>query len=60
MRIRRTRLPGLRYDERAVTAGRDRVFLEYLRVNPGEESYPVAESFLLRGGKIVESKVFHG
>lgn len=54
------RLPGLRYEEQHLTAAADRVFMEYLRVNPGEESYVVAEVLVVRGGKIVESAVFHG
>lgn len=54
------RLPGLRYEEKHLTASGDRVFMEYLRVNPGEESYVVAEVLVVRGGRIVESHVFHG
>ncbi|HTJ42856.1 MAG TPA: nuclear transport factor 2 family protein [Kofleriaceae bacterium] len=54
------RLPGLRYEELTVTANDARVILEYLRVAPGEPSYPVAEAFDLRDGKIVASRVYHG
>lgn len=54
------RLPGLEYRERAVTAGDDRVWLEYLRTVPGEPDLLVAELFIVRGGRIVESAVFHG
>ncbi|MCC7110898.1 MAG: nuclear transport factor 2 family protein [Deltaproteobacteria bacterium] len=54
------RLPGLGYTERAVTAGGERVWLEYLRTVPGEADLLVAELFIVRGGRIVESAVFHG
>jgi 8-oxo-dGTP diphosphatase len=54
------RLPGLRYDEKALTASDGRVFMEYLRVNLGEASYVVAEVLELHGGHIVASRVFHG
>lgn len=54
------RLPGLRYEKLHLTASGDRVFMEYLRVNPGEPSFVVAEVLVVRGGKIVESYVFHG
>lgn len=54
------RLPGLEYRERAVTAGDGRVWLEYLRTVPGEPDLLVAELFLVRDGRIVESAVFHG
>ncbi len=55
------RLPGLRYEEKRITAGGDTVFLEYLRVNPGEESFLVAESYSVDArGRIRASHVFHG
>lgn len=54
------RLPGLRYEERAVTAGRDRVVLEYERTVPGEAPMRVAETYAVRDGRITESRVFHG
>jgi 8-oxo-dGTP diphosphatase len=55
------RLPGLRYEEKHLTGQGNRVFMEYLRVNPGEESYVVAEVLVVGPhGKIVESHVFHG
>jgi hypothetical protein len=68
------RLPELRYVERAITAARapafaegdgrgerdGRVVLEYERVVPGEAPLAVAESFAVRGGAIVESRVHHG
>lgn len=54
------RLPGLRYEEKRLTASGGRVFMEYLRVNPGEESYLVAEVLVIRAGKIAASAVFHG
>lgn len=56
------RLPGLRYEETAITANDDRVFIEYLRHAPNEAPMPVAEVFDVRGrdGKIVASRVYHG
>jgi 8-oxo-dGTP pyrophosphatase MutT (NUDIX family) len=54
------RLPGLFYRERAVTAGPSRVVLEYVREVPGEAPLVVAELFVVRAGRIVESHVFHG
>lgn len=60
------RLPGLRYEERALTAadGADgaRVFMEYLRHAPGEAELPVAEVLDMdpATGLIVASRVYHG
>jgi|GEM_PF-549742 len=55
------RLPGLRYEERHVTAMGDRVFVEYLRTVPGEEPFMVAEVFAVGpAGTIVASHVYHG
>jgi hypothetical protein len=54
------RTPGLRYEETAITAGADRVVLEYVRHADGEAPLPVAEAFDVRGGRIVASRVFHG
>lgn len=55
------RLPGLRYDESRITASGDTVFLEYQRVNPGEETRLIAESYTVDArGRIRASRVFHG
>jgi hypothetical protein len=54
------RLPGLSYEERAITAGEERVWLEYLRKCPGQADLLVAELFVVRGGRILQSAVFHG
>lgn len=54
------RLPGLRYEERALTCSADRVFLEYVRHAPGEAPLPVAEVFEVKHGRIVASRVYHG
>lgn len=55
------RLPGLRYDLKHVTAGGDRVYMEYVRENPGEPSLLVAEVLVVGpDGKIAASHVFHG
>jgi 8-oxo-dGTP diphosphatase len=55
-----SRLPGLHYAEKHVTASGERVFLEYVRSVPGESDLVVAELFVVRAGRIVESRVFHG
>lgn len=54
------RLPGLRYEETALTANDERVFMEYLRHAPGEPPMPVAEVLEVRNGRIVASRVYHG
>ncbi len=54
------RLPGLRYEAVTVTADASRVLIEYLRHLPGEPPAPIAEAFEIRGGRIVESRVYHG
>lgn len=54
------RLPGLRYEETALTADGDRVFMEYLRHAPNEAPLPVAEVLEVKGGRIVASRVYHG
>lgn len=54
------RLPGLRYEETAITANDERVFVEYMRHSPTEPPMPVAEVFDVRDGKIVASRVYHG
>jgi len=55
------RLPGLRYDERRVTAEGASVFLEYARTVPGEPELIVAERYDLDdAGLIARSHVFHG
>ena len=55
-----SRLPDLRYEEKAMTANEERVFVEYIRHCPGEAQRPVAEVFDVRGGRIVASRVYHG
>ncbi|MEO6418472.1 MAG: nuclear transport factor 2 family protein [Polyangiaceae bacterium] len=54
------RLPGLRYEETALTASDAQVFLEYVRHAPGEAPMFVAEVFEIEGGRIVASRVYHG
>ena len=54
------RLPKLRYVERTLTADGGRVFMEYLRVVPGEPDLPVAEVLVVKNGLITESRVYHG
>jgi ketosteroid isomerase-like protein len=54
------RLPGLRYEERTLTADGTRVFMEYVRHAPGEPDLPVAEVLDVTDGRIVGSRVYHG
>ena len=54
------RLPGLRYEETALTANDDRVFLEYVRHAPDGPPMPVAEVFDVKAGFITASRVYHG
>ncbi len=54
------RVPGLRYEESAVTASYERVLLEYVRHATSEAPMPVAEVFDVAGGRIVASRVYHG
>lgn len=55
------RLPQLRYEERHLTASGSRVFMEYDRVLPGEETLIVAEVLVLGPDRrITSSHVFHG
>ena len=54
------RLPGLSYQERSLTADGARVFMEYLRIAPGEPDLPVAEVLEVAGGRIAASRVYHG
>ncbi len=55
------RLPGLRYEERYLTAMGRRVVMEYVRTNPGDEPLYVAEVLVAtEAGVICESHVYHG
>ncbi len=54
------RLPGLGYQERTLTADGERVFMEYVRIAPGEPDLPVAEVLDIADGVIVSSRVYHG
>jgi len=55
------RLPGLHYEETRLTAMEDRVFMEYLRHNPGDPDLLVAEVLEVgTGGLIRASRVYHG
>jgi 8-oxo-dGTP diphosphatase len=54
------RLPGLRYEPLHLTASGGRVVMEYLRTVPGEADLVVAETLVVRDGRIVASHVFHG
>jgi heme-degrading monooxygenase HmoA/ketosteroid isomerase-like protein len=54
------RLPTMRYETAAITADRNRVYMEYVRRVEGEPDLPVAEVLDVRDGLIVASRVFHG
>jgi ketosteroid isomerase-like protein len=53
-------LEGLRYEPVTLTADGERVWMEYRRVLPGAPDLMVAEVLVVRGGRIVESRVYHG
>jgi ketosteroid isomerase-like protein len=54
------RLPALRYQTVSITGDAARAWMEYRRVLPGEAEMMVAEVLVVRDGKIVESRVYHG
>jgi hypothetical protein len=54
------RLPQLEYRERTLTATHERVFMEYIRIVPGEEDMNVAEVLEIASSKIIASRVYHG
>ncbi len=54
------RLPSLNYKVTSLTANGDRVFMEYIRSVSGEENMLVAEVLIVREGKIIASRVYHG
>ena len=54
------RLPSLNYKVTSLTANGDRVFMEYIRSVAGEENMLVAEVLIVRDGKIIASRVYHG
>jgi ketosteroid isomerase-like protein len=54
------RLPTLHYKVKTITANTDRVFMEYTRTVQGEEDMDVAEVLVVKEGKIIFSRVYHG
>ncbi len=55
------RLPGLRYEPEHLTAMGDRVFMEYVRKNPGDADLLVAEVLVVSNRGIIRaSRVYHG
>ncbi|MEO5572521.1 MAG: nuclear transport factor 2 family protein [Bacteroidia bacterium] len=54
------RLPQLHYEIIKLTADDEQVFMEYTRQTPGEEDLRVGEVLVIRNGKIVSSRVYHG
>jgi hypothetical protein len=55
-----SRLPSLKYNVQSLTANKERVFMEYLRLVTGEPDMRVAEVLDIRNGLIVYSRVYHG
>ncbi len=53
------RLPQLNYQEQTITANKERVFMEYIRIVPGEENMNVAEVLEIENNRIVASRVYH-
>jgi ketosteroid isomerase-like protein len=54
------RLPTLHYKVTSLTANSDRVFMEYIRTVENEEDMFVAEVLVIKEGKILASRVYHG
>ena len=54
------RLPDLHYRVTSLTANDERVFMEYVRMVPGEADMLVAEVLEIKSGVIVASRVYHG
>jgi ketosteroid isomerase-like protein len=54
------RLPQLQYIEKTITADHNKVFMEYIRIVPGEAEMLVAEILEIKNGVIVASRVYHG
>lgn len=54
------RFPSLNYKVTSLTANGDRVFMEYIRSVDGEENMLVAEVLIVKEGKIIASRVYHG
>jgi len=54
------RLPNLAYLEISLTADEHKVFMEYLRIVPGEQEMNVAELLVIENDLIVSSRVYHG
>lgn len=53
------RLPNLHYEVLFLTAEDDRIFMEYIRQTPGEDDLRVGEVLIIKGGKIISSRVYH-
>ena len=54
------RLPNLHYQEKTITGNHERVFMEYLRIVPGEQNIQVAEVLEIKNESIIASRVYHG
>jgi hypothetical protein len=54
------KLPSLRYELTAITAGPRSVFIEYIRHADEQPPMLVAEVFEIASGKIAASRVYHG
>lgn len=54
------RIPGLSYRELTITANKERAFMEYIRIAPGDENMNVAEVLEIKNELIIVSRVYHG
>ena len=54
------RLPSLNCNVTSLTANGDRIFMEYVRSVDGEVNMKVAEVLIVKEGKIIASRVYHG
>ena len=54
-----TRLPHLHYHILNLTCDDQRIFMEYIRQNPGEDDLQVGEVLVIEKGIIISSRVYH-
>ena len=53
-------MPDLVFREVTITANEERVFMEYIRIVPGEYDMKVAEVLEIKTALIKASRVYHG
>lgn len=54
------RIPSLAYFPQFFIIDEDRIFMEYLRKAEGDPDMVVGEVLMIKEGKIIASKVYHG